>query len=189
MVVDTDFIAAYGSNGYSWNVTRSECDNLIFEHAKECGAKTFDGCKVHSLAFLSRDGKAVPPDFDVANPTKPVSAAWSHKDGSSGEISFDYLVDASGRFGLMSNKYLKNRHFNQGLKNVAFWAYWKGTGIYGNGTHEGGCPYFEHLQGTLTIKRMTFLHGLIVIFNRCERLGMVYSPAQRDDFCGYCHGP
>jgi hypothetical protein len=53
-----------------------------------------------------------------------VSAAWTRKeDGTSGVIKFDYIVDASGRMGIMSTKYLKNRHFNQGLKNVASWGY------------------------------------------------------------------
>jgi hypothetical protein len=77
-----------------------------------------------------------------------VSATWTRKeDGSTGTINFDYLIDASGRVGIMSTKYLKNRHFNQGLKNVASWGYWKNAGRYGVGTPQEGVPYFEALSG------------------------------------------
>ena len=79
---------------------------------------------------------------------KPVSASWSKKDGTTGTIKFEYLVDASGRAGLISTKYLKNRRYNQGLKNVASWGYWKGAGQYALGTEKEGQPYFEALEGT-----------------------------------------
>lgn len=40
-------------------------------------------------------------DERLPDPGKPVSAQWSCKlDGSSGEIAYDYLVDASGRAGI-----------------------------------------------------------------------------------------
>jgi flavine halogenase len=84
---------------------------------------------------------------DVPSSGRPVSAAWVRKDGSSGEIKFDYVVDASGRAGIISNKYLKNRVFNKDLKNVASWGYFKGAIQYGIGTQQVGQPYFEALQG------------------------------------------
>jgi len=46
-------------------------------------------------------------------------------------------LDASGRAGLISTKYLENRRYNQGLKNVASWGYWKGASDYGVGTRRG----------------------------------------------------
>ena len=57
------------------------------------------------------------------------------------------LVDASGRNGLVSTKNLNNRKFNQSLKNVACWGYWKGTGVYSPQTPRRGSPYFEALTG------------------------------------------
>lgn len=78
-----------------------------------------------------------------------MSAKWSRKDGSSGVIKFDDLIDASGRVGMVTTKYLKNRKYNQGLKNVASWGYFKNTGYYGVGTYREGQPYFEALQGKL----------------------------------------
>ncbi|MCJ1246514.1 hypothetical protein MMC30_003722 [Trapelia coarctata] len=141
----TDFIAAGGPDGYAWNVVRSEADNLMFKHAGKSGAKIFDGVKVSSLEFVPVDGQKDTTDSETPDLGRPVSATWSRKDGSSGVVKFEYLVDASGRAGLVSTKYLKNRRYNQGLKNVASWGYWEGATHYGIGTPREGAPYFEAL--------------------------------------------
>ena len=141
----TDFIAAGGPGNYAWNVVRSEADHLMFQHAGKSGAKVFDQVRVSSLEFTNSDMTL--PDPETPNPGRPTTALWNHKaDGSSGTINFDYLVDASGRFGLMSTKYLKNRKFNQGLKNIANWSYWKNAGTYAEGTQREGQPFFEALS-------------------------------------------
>ncbi|KAI0332267.1 FAD/NAD-P-binding domain-containing protein [Cubamyces sp. BRFM 1775] len=77
---------------------------------------------------------------------RPRSALYETAFGGKGEITFDYLVDASGRAGIMSTKYLKNRKFNASLKNVAVWGYWKNTGMYGQGTDRENAPFFEALS-------------------------------------------
>lgn len=92
-----------------------------------------EGVRVHEIGFTG----------DV-----PVSAEWQADDGSCGTISFDWLVDASGRAGIMSTKYLRNRRFNTALRNVAFWAYWTGAGVYSPGTDRENAPWFEALVGT-----------------------------------------
>ncbi|KAI1760235.1 FAD/NAD(P)-binding domain-containing protein [Hypoxylon sp. FL1150] len=139
----TDFIAAAGPGNFAWNVVRSEADDMLFKHAGSCGAKIFDATKVVSIDFApTADGTALPGQTDLG---RPVSATWSKKDGTSGLISFQYLIDASGRNGILSTKYMKNRQFNQGLKNVANWGYWKGGGVYGSGTYKAGSPLFEAL--------------------------------------------
>ncbi|KAE8390121.1 radH flavin-dependent halogenase [Aspergillus alliaceus] len=136
----TDFILEPGANTFAWNVVRSECDELMFKHAAISGAKTFDGVKVTAVEFLPGT------DANSGNPGKPVSASWKAKDGLTGSIDFDYLVDASGRAGITSTKYLKNRTFNTYLKNVASWGYWRDATPYGVGTPVEGQPYFEALQ-------------------------------------------
>ncbi|KAK0648450.1 hypothetical protein B0T16DRAFT_408212 [Cercophora newfieldiana] len=142
----TDFIGAGGPNAYSWNVIRSESDHLIFKHANKCGAQVFDGVKVSDIQFAPHDGPSTADDKTL-DPGRPVSATWTRKeDGATGTIKFDYIVDASGRVGIISTKHLKNRHFNSGLKNVASWGYWKGAGRYGVGTPQEGVPYFEALS-------------------------------------------
>lgn len=140
----TDFLAVNGPNGYSWNVIRSESDKLMFDHAEKSGAHTFQGVKVDSVQFVPAPD--FPVDERICNPGQAVSAAWSRKaDGATGSIKFDYIVDASGRNGIISTKYLKNRKFNQALKNQANWGYWKGAKTYAPGTHMEGAPLFEAL--------------------------------------------
>ena len=39
--------------------------------------------------------------------------------GKTGTLAFDYLIDASGRGGVLANCYLKNRRFNEDFKNIA----------------------------------------------------------------------
>jgi hypothetical protein len=160
-------------------VIRSEGDELLFKHAGESGAKIFDQTKVDSIEFESDSESA---SSALPNPGRPVSATWKRKDGTSGKISFKYFIDASGRQGLLSTKYLKNRHYNQGLKNIANWAYWKGAGAYGKGTKREGSPYFEALKGNAQLSSFwllimqPFQHILTEIF--CIRfcwLGLVYS--------------
>ncbi|MGW7579342.1 NAD(P)/FAD-dependent oxidoreductase [Streptomyces sp. NPDC054765] len=109
---DLNFDHLTGANGYSYQVIRSEFDHLLLEHAKSEGVKVYDGTKVTEIAF---DGE------------RPVSAQWARSDDrtETGRIDFDFLVDASGRAGVMATKYLKNRHYHEAFKNVGVWAYWR----------------------------------------------------------------
>ncbi|KIK61206.1 hypothetical protein GYMLUDRAFT_43286 [Collybiopsis luxurians FD-317 M1] len=135
----TDFVAL-GANNSAWNVIRSEFDQLLLNHAEQCGAKVYEQTKVTSI------------EFDPVDLDKPISASWTRTDHTAtkikGSTSFSYLIDASGRAGLLSTKYLKNRHFNASLKNIAVWGYWLndgGVGTYGKGTSREGAPWFEAL--------------------------------------------
>ncbi|KAI9659909.1 MAG: hypothetical protein M1821_001261 [Bathelium mastoideum] len=144
----TDFILKTGRDSYAWNVIRAESDNLIFQHAGKCGAHTFDETKVSEIQFepvTSKDVVGEEATEGADDPGRPVSATWTRKDGTTGDIKFDYLVDASGRAGIVSTKYLKNRSFNGELKNVATWGYWRGALSYGVGTAKEGQPFFEAL--------------------------------------------
>ena len=149
----TDFVGAGGPGNYGWNVVRSEADELMFRHAGKIGAKVFDGVKVNTLDFVPLEGEDAMTDSKAELPGRPVSASWSRKsDGSSGVIKFEYLIDASGRAGVMSTKYLKNRKYNQGLKNIANWGYWKGTTQYAKGTDRENVPFFQALKGMFMIR-------------------------------------
>lgn len=126
----------------------------MFKHAANCGAKTFDGVQVKAINFIDvpyKGARELPHEY----PGRPVSASYLDKENNiSGEIAFDYLVDASGRVGLLSTKHLKNRRYNQGLKNVANWGYWAGSGVYAEGTPRERSPFFEALQGSLPFRRL-----------------------------------
>ncbi|KAL5513598.1 hypothetical protein ACEPAH_3997 [Sanghuangporus vaninii] len=137
----TNFLAAGGPENYAWNVVRSDADMILFQHAAKCGAQVFDGIKVTSVKFKD-DGDPL-----IA---RPIEACYKGMaDGREGGISFKYLVDASGRTGLLSQKYLKNRTYNKDLKNVASWAYWSNVNVSSRGTDRENTPFFEALTGTL----------------------------------------
>lgn len=104
-----------GTNTYSFQVVRSEFDQCLLDHARDQGAKVFQGVEVRKLTF------------DEADPRRPVGAALAPADrpADAWEINFDYLVDASGRNGLMSTRYLENRYYHEVFKNVAVWGYWE----------------------------------------------------------------
>jgi flavin-dependent dehydrogenase len=98
-----------GNRTYGYQVIRSEFDHMLLKHAAEQGAHVFEGVEVRSIHF---DGD------------RPVRATYMIKGengggGTLGEISFDYLVDASGRKGVMANSYLNNRRFHEVFKNIA----------------------------------------------------------------------
>ncbi|MCJ1430268.1 hypothetical protein MMC29_008185 [Sticta canariensis] len=185
-VVYSDFVAAGGPEGYAYNVVRSESDHLIFKHAAKSGAQTFDETKVESLQFSPSDEAW---ENGLPNPGRPVSAAWSRKDGSSGVIKFDDVIDASGRVGVVTTKYFKNRKFNQGLKNIATWGYFKNTGFHGVGTNQEGSPYFEALSDssgwvwTIPLHNGTTSVGVVrnqaVATQRKREMG---SPSSKDFF-------
>lgn len=123
----------------------------MFKHAGKSGANIFDGVKVDSIEFVPPENPDATLESGIPDPGRPVSASWSRKDGDCGEIKFEYLVDASGRAGVVSTKYLKNRKTNQGLKNIANWGYWKGATEYGIGTPRQGQPLFEALSGKFLV--------------------------------------
>ena len=58
---------------------------------------------------------------------RPVAVRWASTGDRSttGEIRFDFLVDASGRGGVMATKYLHNREYLEAFRNIALWSYWR----------------------------------------------------------------
>lgn len=145
---DTDFVALDRNNG-SWNVVsirflgmlagwkkylqvRAEFDDVMLKHAAKSGAIVIEETKVTELQFVGE---------------RPVSATWVSRGGIEGQIAFDYLVDASGRNGVVSTKYLHNRRFNKNLNNVACWGYWEGAGSYRPGTTRENAIWVEALPG------------------------------------------
>lgn len=96
----------------AWQVVRSEFDKLLLDHARTLGVEVAEGVTVRKIEF---------------NGERPCAACWSETKNPerSGRIRFDYLVDASGRAGVMSTRYLKSRQFHDVFRNVAAWSYWK----------------------------------------------------------------
>jgi flavin-dependent dehydrogenase len=97
----------------AWQVVRSEFDQILLDHARELGVTVIEGADVRKIEFSGG---------------RPVAAVWSETgQDADHRLSFDYMVDASGRGGIMSTRYLKNRRFHDVFKNVAAWSYWTGA--------------------------------------------------------------
>ncbi|KAJ7623852.1 putative halogenase [Mycena polygramma] len=143
---DTDFVYPDPSKA-AWNVTRAEFDEILLKNASENGVHVCEGVRVTSIQFASD------------NNDKPVSASWVSDTGSTGEVKFDWLVDASGRNGIMSTKYLKNRKFNHSLRNIAFWGYWTGAAMYAPGTRRENAVWGEALTDESGWAWFIPLHG------------------------------
>lgn len=107
-----------GSHTYAFQVVRSDFDHFLLEHARSQGVKVFEGVEVRRILFEG---------------DRPQGATWGVKQGKNGdarqqgEIRFQYLIDASGRNGVMATHYLNNRHYHNVFQNIAVWGYWKNT--------------------------------------------------------------
>lgn len=98
---------------HSYQVIRSEFDQLLFDHAREVGVRAFDQCRVAEVEFSGK---------------RPVAATWkADSRNENGRIGFDYVIDASGLQGLMATRYLNNRVLQENLMNVALGQYWRNT--------------------------------------------------------------
>ena len=109
-----DFGEMSGNYTYAYQVTRSDFDHLLLKNAAAKGVKVFEGTQIDAIGF---DGD------------RPAWAKWSSREqpARSGEVRFDYVVDASGREGILGAKCLKNRRYHQAFQNIALWGYWRGA--------------------------------------------------------------
>lgn len=132
-----DFGELRGRHTYSFQVERSKFDHILLRHAAAQGAAVHEGIEVRAL------------DFDSAG--RPCRAHWVQKAdaGVTGEIAFDYLIDASGRNGLMASRYLRNRKYHRVFQNVALWGYWTGAVCQEPGYRQGSIAVGSIPEGWL----------------------------------------
>tara|TARA_R110002096_G_scaffold4493_6_gene20803 strand:- start:13605 stop:14879 length:1275 start_codon:yes stop_codon:yes gene_type:complete len=96
----------------TWQVERSEFDNMIYRTAKENGAKTLEGTKVKDV--IKDDNGTV------------VGVIAIHPDGTEKEHFGKMTVDATGRDALISRKQ-KWRKRDPKLDKIALWTYYEGA--------------------------------------------------------------
>lgn len=147
----------------------------MLRHASHEGVKVYQETRVESLSFEN--------DGSPAN-ARPVSAEWKNKSGQSGTIQFDWLIDASGRQGIMSTKYLCNRIYREGLKNVAAYGYWKDVTVFEEGGPRSNAPWFECLTGPYSLHPWHESAPIFMTFTsrRQNRMGLADPFAQWYDF-------
>jgi flavin-dependent dehydrogenase len=118
---------------FAWQVVRSEFDQILLDHARQSGARVHERTVIRDVEFSAG---------------RPVAARWSpagDPDGG-GRICFDYLVDASGRSGVLSARHFRNRRVHEMFRNVACWTYWKGAARLAKGP-EGAIAVCSVPQG------------------------------------------
>jgi flavin-dependent dehydrogenase len=96
----------------TWQVVRSEFDQMMLENAREHGVKAYEG--VHVLEVLFEGDRAVGVKIrDTA-------------DGSVREVRAKVVVDASGQAAMLQNRF-KLRLWDPVLNKGAIWTYWEGA--------------------------------------------------------------
>jgi len=95
---------------YAFQVVRSEFDQILLENAASMGVDVREEIDVTGIEFVDE---------------RPRQAIFVDGRGERGSCSFDVLVDASGRTGLLATRYLCNRSFHEAFRNVAIWGYWR----------------------------------------------------------------
>jgi flavin-dependent dehydrogenase len=105
------FEAIHHESAVTWQVTRSEFDKLLIEHAADQGAVVHQGSAVKQVLF----------DGDRA-----VGVEVQMKDGSRQRFHAQVVVDATGQSAMLSNKF-RWRVRDPKLKKAVLYSYFKGA--------------------------------------------------------------
>ncbi len=95
----------------TWQVVRSEFDQMMLENAREHGAEAYEG--VHVLDVIFEGERAT-------------GATIRDADGTRRAVAARVVVDASGQAALLQNR-LELRIWDPVLNKGAIWTYWKGA--------------------------------------------------------------
>ena len=95
----------------TWQVVRSEFDQMLLNNAREHGVLVHEGVRVLEVVF----------DGDRATGVRVLG-----EDGSRREVPAKVVVDASGQSALLQNR-LKLRLWDPVLDKGAIWTYWRGA--------------------------------------------------------------
>jgi flavin-dependent dehydrogenase len=101
----------------TWQVVRSEFDQMMLDNAREHGVHAHDGVHVVEVLF---DGGEQPGQEPTAT-----GVAIKHN-GERREIRARVVVDASGQAALLMNR-MKLRLWDPVLNKGAIWTYWQGA--------------------------------------------------------------
>lgn len=121
---------AFGDGVRSWQVDRADFDQVLLAHVATQGVDVTQGARVTSVTF----------DGDRA-----VGAQWA-LNGGRHAADFDFVVDASGRAGVLCARHFKNRQPHDIFRNVAIWGYYQGGSLL-PGTPAGGINVISSPEG------------------------------------------
>ena len=95
----------------TWQVLRSEFDQMMLDNAREHGVDVHEGVRVLDVLFEG---------------DRAVGVKLQQEDGTSREVRADVVVDASGQSSMIISR-LGLRAWDQNLKKAALWTYWEGA--------------------------------------------------------------
>jgi len=95
----------------TWQVVRSEFDQMMLENAREHGVTAHEGVRVLDVVFEG---------------DRAVGVRLRNEDGSTREVRARVVVDASGQAGLIQNR-LRLRVWDPLLNKGAIWTYFRGA--------------------------------------------------------------
>ncbi|WP_280464784.1 NAD(P)/FAD-dependent oxidoreductase [Nocardia brasiliensis] len=102
---------------WSWQVERAVFDEILLRNASEQGAEVIEQASVERVVFGDGD--------------RPVAAEWTRAgEDETRTTTFDFLVDASGRNGVLSRHHFDMRKPHEVFQNTAVWSYWKGARLH-----------------------------------------------------------
>ena len=95
----------------TWQVVRSEFDQMMLDNAREHGVEVHEGVRVLDVLFEG---------------DRAVGVTVRGEDGSVRDVRAKVIVDASGQVGLLQNR-LRLRVWDPLLNKGAIWTYWQGA--------------------------------------------------------------
>ncbi len=95
----------------TWQVVRSEFDQMMLDNAREHGVQVCEGVRVHDVIFEA---------------DRAVGVRIKDEDGTFRDVMAKVVVDASGQNGLLMNR-LRLRVWDPILNKGAIWTYWEGA--------------------------------------------------------------
>ena len=109
----------------TWQVVRSEFDQMMLENAREHGVEVLEGVRVHDVLFQGNG----------ADGARAVGVTIKDAEGSVRDVRANVVIDASGQNGLIMNR-LRLRVWDPILNKGAIWTYWEGA-LRDTGRDEG----------------------------------------------------
>lgn len=95
----------------TWQVVRSEFDQMMLNHAREHGVSVHENTRVMDVLFKN---------------DRAVGITVKNGDGTPRQVNAKVVVDASGQNGLLMNR-LNLRIWDPVLNKGAIWTYWEGA--------------------------------------------------------------